>query len=225
MLTLTDKSASKTATTGRFISLEGTEGVGKTTANQKLCEKLDLAGIDYINTREPGGTPFYEKIRSILIDPLTDINDDTELLLLFAGRCDHVEKVIMPALEKGTWVICDRFIDSSIAYQGFGRRHGDAAMLHKINTMIELFVPKLPDLTLWLDMPVVEGMSRANKRGAADRFEQQEIEFFTRIYNGFKTLAEQHQDRIERIDALGTSDDVNARIWQAIQNKFNIHKN
>lgn len=97
---------------GRFISFEGTEGVGKTTAIDQLCTRLQDSGIDYLRTREPGGSPFAERLREILLDPATDINDDTELLLLFAARCDHMQQVILPALQRGTWVICDRFIDS-----------------------------------------------------------------------------------------------------------------
>ena len=103
---------------GRFISFEGTEGVGKTTAIEQLCSRLQDHGIDYLRTREPGGSPFAERLREILLDPVTDINDDTELLLLFAARCDHMQQVIIPALQRGTWVICDRFTDSTIASAG-----------------------------------------------------------------------------------------------------------
>ena len=114
-----------TTTVGRFISFEGTEGVGKTTAIEGLCQRLQAAGIDYLRTREPGGSPFAERLRAILLDPATDINDDTELLLLFAARADHLQQVILPALQRGAWVICDRFTDSTIAYQGYGRADGD----------------------------------------------------------------------------------------------------
>lgn len=210
------------ATTGRFISFEGTEGVGKTTAIKELGDRLELAGIKHIKTREPGGTPFYEKLRDILINPDTDINDDTELLLLFAGRCDHVQRVIIPALESGTWVICDRFIDSSIAYQGYGRAFGNEAILNKINMLIEQFISHKPELTLWLDMDVEEGMKRANKRSSLDRFEQQKIDFFLRIHGGFKMLADQNQQRIKRVDANGSMDEVNSRIWTTVQECFHI---
>ncbi len=106
---------SQTTTTsiqGRFMSFEGTEGVGKTTAIEQLCTRLQARGIDYLRTREPGGSPFAERLREILLDPNTAINDDTELLLMFAARCDHMQQVILPALQRGTWVICDRFTDS-----------------------------------------------------------------------------------------------------------------
>lgn len=211
-----------TSELGRFISFEGTEGVGKTTAIEALCTRLQDNGIDYLRTREPGGSPFAERLRSILLDPATDIDDDTELLLLFAARCDHMQQVILPALQRGTWVICDRFTDSTIAYQGYGRAHGDSIMLTKIDTLIAQFIPQLPELTLWLDLPVDEGMARAGKRSVADRFEQQASDFFMRIYEGFSALADQHPDRIQRIDANGSSEEVNARIWQVISARFDL---
>ena len=216
---------SQTTTTsiqGRFISFEGTEGVGKTTAIEQLCTRLQANGIVYLRTREPGGSPFAERLREILLDLNTTINDDTELLLMFAARCDHMQQVILPALQRGTWVICDRFTDSTVAYQGFGRADGDATVRFKIDTLIEQFVVQLPELTLWLDLPVLEGMARANKRSAADRFEQQKTEFFTRVHQGFRTLANEQPERIQRIDASGTADKVGARIWQTVQEKFEI---
>lgn len=211
-----------TSELGRFISFEGTEGVGKTTAIEALCTRLQDNGIDYLRTREPGGSPFAERLRSILLDPATDIDDDTELLLLFAARCDHMQQVILPALQRGTWVICDRFTDSTIAYQGYGRAHGDSIMLTKIDTLIAQFIPQLPELTLWLDLPVDEGMARAGKRSVADRFEQQASDFFMRIYKGFSALADQHPERIQRIDASGSSEEVNARLWQVISARFDL---
>lgn len=208
---------------GRFISFEGTEGVGKTTAITALCRRLQANGIDCVRTREPGGSPFAEQLRSLLLDPATDINDDSELLLLFAARCDHMQQVIMPALMRGSWVICDRFTDSTIAYQGYGRAQGEAAVLHKIESLIAQFIPQLPELTLWLDLPVLEGMARAGKRSAADRFEQQADAFFNRVYEGFSTLADAYPERIERIDATGDSDEVSARIWQVLAARYAIH--
>ena len=223
--TLPQSNASQTTiapTVGRFISFEGTEGVGKTTAIEQLCLQLEQNNIQYLRTREPGGSPFAERLRDILLDPATEIEDDTELLLLFAARCDHMQQVILPALQRGTWVICDRFTDSTIAYQGFGRGHGDQAMLTKIETLIEQFVTQLPELTLWLDLPVSEGMARANKRSAADRFEQQAMDFFTWVHTGFSTLARSHPERIQRIDASGSTDEVSARIWQAVVDRFDV---
>jgi dTMP kinase len=211
-----------TTTIGRFISFEGTEGVGKTTAIEGLCQRLQAAGIDYVRTREPGGSPFAERLRAILLDPATDINDDTELLLLFAARADHLQQVILPALQRGAWVICDRFTDSTIAYQGYGRADGDQRVLAKIDSLIAQFISPLPELTLWLDLPVLEGMARAGKRSKADRFEQQATAFFTRVHHGFSMLAMQHPERIERIDASGSSDEVGGRIWQTVQARFNL---
>ncbi|TXD96914.1 dTMP kinase [Psychrobacter frigidicola] len=207
---------------GRFISFEGTEGVGKTTSIEALCARLQAANIDYVRTREPGGSPFAERLRDILLDPATAISDDTELLLMFAARCDHMQQVIIPALKRGTWVICDRFTDSTIAYQGFGRADGDTAVLAKIESLITQFIPQLPELTLWLDLPVLEGMARAGKRGAADRFEQQATAFFTRVHEGFTVLAANHPERICRIEASGSTDDVSARLWQVVQARFDI---
>lgn len=211
-----------TTTVGRFISFEGTEGVGKTTAIEGLCQRLQAAGIDYVRTREPGGSPFAERLRAILLDPETDINDDTELLLLFAARADHLQQVILPALQRGAWVICDRFTDSTIAYQGYGRADGDQRVLAKIDSLITQFISPLPELTLWLDLPVLEGMARAGKRSKADRFEQQATAFFTRVHHGFSMLAMQHPERIERIDASGSSDEVGGRIWQTVQARFDL---
>lgn len=211
-----------TTTVGRFISFEGTEGVGKTTAIEGLCQRLQAAGIDYVRTREPGGSPFAERLRAILLDPATDINDDTELLLLFAARADHLQQVILPALQRGAWVICDRFTDSTIAYQGYGRADGDQRVLAKIDSLIAQFISPLPELTLWLDLPVLEGMARAGKRSKADRFEQQATAFFTRVHHGFSMLAMQHPERIERIDASGSSNEVGGRIWQTVQARFNL---
>ena len=211
-----------TPTQGRFISFEGTEGVGKTTAIEQLCARLQARGIDYLRTREPGGSPFAERLREILLNPNTAINDDTELLLMFAARCDHMNQVILPALQRGTWVICDRFTDSTVAYQGFGRADGDAIVRAKIDMLIEQFVVQLPELTLWLDLPVLEGMARANKRSAADRFEQQATEFFTRVHQGFSVLASEQPERIQRIDASGSANEVSARIWQTIEEKLDI---
>ncbi len=222
---LPESSASNTETAptlGRFISFEGTEGVGKTTAIEQLCLRLESNGIPYLRTREPGGSPFAEQLRAILLDPDTKINDDTELLLMFAARCDHLQQVILPALQRGKWVICDRFTDSTIAYQGFGRAHGDEAVRAKIDSLIGQFVTQLPELTLWLDLPVLEGMARAGKRSAADRFEQQATAFFTRVHKGFSVLAGEQPERIQRIDASGSADEVSVRVWQTVATRFHL---
>lgn len=213
---------SKQSFSARFISFEGTEGVGKTTAIKALAAQFDDLGIDYIQTREPGGSAFAEKLRALLLDPATQINDDTELLLMFAARSDHLQSVILPALNQNKWVICDRFVDSTTAYQGFGRGFGEKRYLDKINQLTENFVVRLPDLTLWLDLPVALGMARAGKRSTADRFEQERLEFFNRVYAGFAYLANR-EPRFCRIDAQGSNDEVAARIWQAVQSRLLTH--
>lgn len=197
---------------GRFISLEGTEGVGKTTLITALAEALRQRQIDVIQTREPGGSPFAETLRGLLLDPAVTMVDDSELLLMFAARADHLATTILPALQAGKWVLCDRFIDSSVAYQGFGRHHGESQALQKIQSLIDNFVPVLPDVTLWLDLPVLEGMQRAKNRGKFDRFEQEQVAFFERVYQGFAYQAERNPQRICRIDARGDA----ATVLQAV---------
>lgn len=202
--------------TPRFISFEGTEGVGKTTAITALCERLSERGIDVLRTREPGGSALAEELRAIFLDPDRTIDADTEILLMFAARADHIHQVIMPALAAGKWVVCDRFFDSTVAYQGFGRFGGDAVALSKIELLIERFVPVVPDVTLWLDLDVVTGMQRAGKRSAADRLEANDIAFFERVYQGLAYQADRHPKRIHRIDADGTVAQIAKRIDQAL---------
>ncbi|MDO5651232.1 MAG: dTMP kinase [Moraxella sp.] len=199
----------------QFITFEGTEGVGKTTAIDGFCDRLSECGIDFVRTREPGGSTLAEDLRKILLDNNTDINTDTELLLIFTARADHLHRTILPALAQGKWVICDRFIDSTVAYQGYGRYWGDERELAKIALLIEQFVPRLPDITLWLDLDVRTGMARAGKRGTADRFEAEDVAFFERIYQGFAKQSAQHA-RIRRIDADGTVQEVQDRIWTGV---------
>lgn len=200
----------------RFISFEGTEGVGKTTAIDGLCERLASRGIDVVRTREPGGSALAEHLRSIFLDPSRTIDADTEILLMFAARADHVHQVILPALAAGKWVVCDRFFDSTVAYQGFGRFGGDIKALSKIEMLIESFVPVMPDTTLWLDLDVATGMMRAGKRSAADRLEANDLAFFERVHQGLSYQHSKHPQRIHRIDADGTVAQVAARIDTAL---------
>lgn len=187
----------------KFITFEGTEGVGKTTAIDGVCRYLSERGIDHIRTREPGGTPFAEELRKILLGNDTDIAIDTELLLIFTARSDHLHKVILPALDAGKWVVCDRFIDSTVAYQGFGRYKGERAALDKIDLLSRTFVSRLPDATFWLDLDIKTGMERVGKRSAADRFEREDLAYFNRVYDGFVYQYTQNPNRIFRIDATG----------------------
>lgn len=200
----------------KFISFEGTEGVGKTTAIDGFCCHLDALGIEYVRTREPGGADVAEIIRGILLDKNSTLNDDTELLLMFAARADHLYKTILPALDAGKWVVCDRFIDSTVAYQGFGRFGGDDGALAKIELLIAHFVPRLPDVTLWLDLDVLTGMQRAAKRSQADRFESLDTQFFDKVYQGLAHQHAKHPHRIHRIDAGGSIDEVGERIRQTV---------
>ncbi len=200
----------------KFISFEGTEGVGKTTVIQAVADHLRAQNIAFIQTREPGGSPFAETLRNLLLDPAVTMTDDSELLLMFAARADHIANVIQPALAQGKWVLCDRFIDSTFAYQGFGRHLGKTDELAKIQSLIDNFVPILPDVTVWLDLPVLEGMDRAKNRGKLDRFEQEQIAFFERVYQGFAYQAKLYADRIRRVDAKGDVALVKARVLSAI---------
>lgn len=207
----------KIMTTPQFITFEGTEGVGKTTAINHFCHKLDNRGITHVRTREPGGSPIAEELRKILLDNKTHINDDTELLLMFTARADHLHRTILPALADGKWVICDRFFDSTVAYQGFGRFGGDECQLTKIERLIADFIPRQPDLTFWLDLDPAIGLERAGKRSQADRFESTGQGFFDKVYQGFLCQYQKNPERIKRINANQRPDDVVGAIIQVLQ--------
>jgi dTMP kinase len=184
---------------GRFISLEGVEGVGKSTHLQFICAELRARGLTVLETREPGGTPEADEIRATLLkvrggsfDPMA------ELLLMFAARAVHVEQLIRPALAAGTWVVCDRFTDASYAYQGGGRRIPTA----RIAALERMVLKGLkPDLTLLLDVKVAVGMARARKRGALDRFEREQDAFFERVRRIYLARARKEPRRITRVNA------------------------
>ncbi len=196
--------------TGKFITVEGIEGVGKSTNVAFLREAIEKRGIDVITTREPGGTPMAERIREMLIEhgdePVPDI---TELLLMFASRSLHVNNVIQPALAAGIWVICDRFTDASRAYQGGGRGFPQ----EDINRLAEWVHGDLrPDLTILLDAPVATGMSRAGRRGSPDRIEIERVDFFERVRECYLSLAEAEPERFVVVDASVDMDTVRASI-------------
>ncbi len=196
--------------TGKFITVEGIEGVGKSTNVAFLREAIEKRGIDVLTTREPGGTPMAERIREMLIEhgdePVPDI---TELLLMFASRSLHVNNVIQPALAAGTWVICDRFTDASRAYQGGGR--GFPQM--DINRLAEWVHGDLrPNLTILLDAPVATGMNRAGRRGSPDRIEIERVDFFERVRECYLSLAEAEPERFVVVDASVDMDTVRASI-------------
>ena len=184
---------------GKFITVEGIEGVGKSTNINHIRDLLETAGIDVVITREPGGTPVGEAIRGLLLDPCyTGMSLDCELQLMFAARAEHLARVILPAIGQGKWVLCDRFTDATYAYQGGGR----GLDIEKI-ARLEQWVQGdfRPDLTVLLDVPVAVGLARAGNRGALDRFEQEQIEFFERVRLAYLDLAACHEVRYRIIDA------------------------
>ena len=195
-----------------FISFEGTEGVGKTTLIRKIYDRLISQGQDVVLTREPGGTPMAEQIRALLLSVNHDekMCSDTELLLMYAARAQHVDQVILPALNAGKTVLCDRFTDASFAYQCAGRGLSEA----KLQLLNDSFVSRMPDLTFWLDAPIELGMNRARARGALDRFEQEKAAFFEKVRSGYQALSERHPQRVKRLDASQTPEQVFAQALQ-----------
>ncbi|MCH8084691.1 MAG: dTMP kinase [Myxococcales bacterium] len=191
---------------GAFITFDGIEGCGKSTQAHLLSRHLVAEGQDVVLTREPGGTPIAEAIREILLDPANGAMAPlTELLLYEAARAQHVHELIRPAIEAGSIVICDRFYDSTTAYQGAGRQipEIDFEKLHRMATG-----GLSPDLTLFLDLPVEEGLKRATNAGAPDRIERESVEFHERVRQGFLELAAQQPERIKTLDARGTPEDI-----------------
>ena len=182
---------------GRFITMEGTEGVGKSTNLKFVSERLRAAGVDVVVTREPGGTPLAESIRELLLEVRDERMDPmTELLLMFAGRAQHIGQVIEPALAAGSWVVCDRFTDASFAYQGGGRGVSEAS----IAALERLVQGDLrPDLTLYLDVPIEVAAARIAGRDH-DRFEREQGPFFQSVRNAYLARAREH-DRIRVVDA------------------------
>lgn len=195
---------------GKFITFEGIEGVGKSTNMAHLTRSIEAHGHRVLTTREPGGTPMAERIRELVAEHGDEaVPDIAELLLVFASRSLHVNNVIRPALAAGTWVICDRFTDSSRAYQGGGR----GLPQEDINRLAEWVHGDLwPDLTILLDAPVEIGMSRAGRRGKLDRFESEQTEFFSRVREVYLRLAESEPDRFVVVDATQDLDAVQQTI-------------
>lgn len=199
---------------GRFITVEGGEGVGKTTNLDYIRSALERAGKTVRVTREPGGTPLGERIRELLLDPAhRGMAPDCELLLVFAARAQHLAQVIVPALAAGEWVLCDRFTDATYAYQGGGR----GLPRRQIEALEQLVQGDLrPDLTLLLDVPVDVGLARAGARSALDRFEQEEAAFFERVRAAYLARATASPHRYAVIDAGRTLPEVQAQIDRAI---------
>lgn len=203
---------------GRFITLEGVEGAGKSTQLALLVDWLRQREIDPLVTREPGGTPLAEQIRALLLDSTsTAIATDAELLLVFAARADHLAHCIEPALAAGRWVVCDRFTDATYAYQGGGRQVDQDRI-----AVLERFVQRglVPDLTLLFDLPVATGLARAAARSALDRFERENAAFFERVQAAYRQAAARSPDRVQLIAAdrpvEEVAADVRARVSAAL---------
>jgi dTMP kinase len=198
---------------GLFITLEGGEGAGKSTSLEFVRDHLELAGRRVVVTREPGGTPLGEKIRDLLLHGSEGMKVDTELLLMFAARAEHLARVIRPALADGTCVVCDRFTDATYAYQGGGRGVPEARI-----RILEDWVQQglRPDLTLLLDIPVAQGLERAGQRSAPDRFEREKIDFFERVRNRYLAAATNEPQRVRVIDATGDLPAVQAQLRSAL---------
>ncbi|MGN2623655.1 dTMP kinase [Stutzerimonas balearica] len=195
---------------GLFITLEGPEGAGKSTNRDYLAALLREHGVDVVLTREPGGTPLAERIRELLLAPADEpMASDTELLLVFAARAQHLQQVVRPALARGAVVLCDRFTDATYAYQGGGR----GVPAERIELLEDLVQGALrPDLTLVFDLPVEVGLARAAARGRLDRFEQERLEFFEAVRGTYLQRAAQSPERYRVLDAAQPLDAVQQRI-------------
>jgi dTMP kinase len=206
---------------GRFITVEGGEGAGKSSNLAHIQSLLEAAGKQVLFTREPGGTPLGESIRELLLGHQhTGMADETELLLMFAARAEHLNSKILPALESGTWVLCDRFTDASYAYQGAGR-----GIAHERIATLEQYVQGdlRPDLTLLLDLPVETGLERAGKRSAPDRFEKEAVDFFHKVRQGYLQIAADEPERVRVIDASPALEQVQQQISSVLEEYLSAH--
>lgn len=203
-------------TRGRFITFEGGEGAGKSTQVALLVDWLRDRGLPVLRTREPGGSPGAESIRDLVLNgPPERWSPTTELLLMYAARADHLERTIRPALAAGSWVVCDRFADSSRAYQGFAGGI-DTAFIEQLDTAV--VGRDQPDLTLVFDLPVEVGLARALERGGGEsRFESKGAAFHQKLREGFACVVADHPDRCRVIDATGDVDAVFARVRAAVE--------
>ncbi|MEO6341292.1 MAG: dTMP kinase, partial [Caulobacteraceae bacterium] len=206
---------------GRFITFEGGEGSGKTTQVQRLAQRLGPLGVEVVTTREPGGSPGAEELRALLVrgeaerwSPLS------ETLILYAARADHLERTIRPALARGAWVICDRFADSTRAYQGAGGGVSPS-LIERLEG--DVLGGDTPDLTLFLDLPAEQGLARAGRRGGGEaRFEAKDLAFHQRLRAGFQAIVEAEPVRCRRIDATGTPEVVAEAVWTAVSGEFGL---
>ena len=199
---------------GKFITIEGTEGVGKTTNIQFIQKWMDGKKLTYGCTREPGGTPLAEQLRELLLAPREEsVCNTAELLMVFAARAQHLNQVIEPMLGEGVWVLCDRFTDATYAYQGAGRHMRDD-LIRDLELIVQGSLQ--PDLTIILDIPVQIGLARASERSAPDRFEQEQVEFFERVRNRYLQIAQDNPQRCVVIDASLNLEGVQAQITQTL---------
>lgn len=211
------------ANPGLFITVEGVEGAGKSTNLATIIDGLEQAGIEVVSTREPGGTPFAEAIRELLLAPREEaVDQTTELLLMFAARSQHMKTHIQPALAEGKWVVCDRFTDATYAYQGAGRELG-----FDLVAQLEQLVQGdfRPDRTFYLDLSVEQGMQRVVSRGEKDRFEQEQSMFFERVRNAYLGMVEKEPQRFILIDASKGLEEVQGQVQselnKLIENQVN----
>ena len=200
---------------GKFLTIEGQDGAGKSTNIAIMQAHLEENGIEFVQTREPGGTAFGEKVRELILNSGDDLmGNKSELLLMFAARAQHIETVIEPVLKSGKWVLCDRFTDASYAYQGAGRNMGMADI-----QLLEDYVQQglTPDLTLVLDLPTEMGESRAGQRSAPDRFEQQKLDFKQRVRDCYLARAKEEPQRMKVIDASQSLEQVKQSVLQEMR--------
>ena len=200
---------------GRVITIDGVEGAGKSTQIKFICDYLEAKGVNVVLTREPGGTDLGEKIRELLLSTTTkSMHSDSELLLMFAARNEHIHHKIIPALEKGDWVLSDRFTDASYAYQGGGRGLDIERIEYLEHWVLKGFTP---DMTLLLDIPVDLGMSRVESRGEKDRIELEELDFFERVRQAYIDRSEKYPQRIKLIDSSKSREHTSAQIEKILE--------
>ena len=195
---------------GKFITVEGVDGAGKSTQFEVIATALKERGIDFVRTREPGGPQSAEKIRELLLnEPMTA---KCELLVMFAARQENLTKIIRPALEAGKWVLCDRFTDASVAYQGYGRGRS----LEEIEMLANFVHPDIkPDKTVIFDLPTEVAAARLSRK--LDRFEQEDADFHRRVRQGYLEIAKREPERCVVIDAQGTPEEVSARVLKEVE--------
>ena len=207
----------------RLLTIEGGEGAGKSTVLSALRDALLADGCEVVCTREPGGTPLAERIRGLLLDTGDEpVHPHTELLLMFAARAQHVQRVVLPALARGAWVLCDRFADSTTAYQGFGRGFS-VELMETINRFA--IGSAVPDMTILLDVNVSLGMQRCAKRQVGkkvqyDRIESEALEFHEKVRQGYLELARRFPERFRKVDAMRLAEPIAEDVWKLVSDAF-----